>query len=59
MTFLIHRNNCRELDKMRTQRDMSKWDNRMKFIVKELNEMEISYMPDRKLKVMVIKILSG
>lgn len=30
-----------------------------KITAKELNEMKISYMPDREFKVMIIKILTG
>ena len=54
--FPKHRNRGRDLDKMRRQRDMCQMKEQEKITARELNETEISNMPDREFKVMVIKI---
>ena len=59
VTFLTHRNRQRELDKMRRQRNMAQIENENKIIARELNKMEISNMPDREFKAMIIKIFTG
>ena len=42
---------------MRRQRKMSKMKDKDKITAIELNETEINNMPDRKFKLMIIKIL--
>lgn len=44
---------------MRTQGICSKQNNRTKITEKEQNETEISNMPNKLLKVVIIKILTG
>lgn len=48
-----------ELQNMSRESIMSKWENKTKITVKELNRMIISSVPNKELKVMVIKILTG
>ena len=58
--FLIHRSKHRELGKIKRQRNISQIKiKQVKITARELNEMEISNMPDRGFKVMAIKILIG
>ena len=43
---------------MRRQRSMSQIKEQDKITLRDLNEVEINNMPDRELKVMIIKILN-
>ena len=47
MNFPIHRNTYRGLDKMSRQRDISQMKDEDKTIAKELNETEITNVPDK------------
>ena len=47
--FLTYRNNHRELDKMRTLRNISQMIEQDQITVRDLNKMEISNMTDRDL----------
>ena len=55
--YLIHRNKHREAAKMRRQRDMAQVKEQIKTPGKELNEMEISNLPDAEFKTLVIRML--
>ena len=44
---------------MRRHKNMSQIKEQENITAKELNKMEVSNMPDREFKVMVIKILTG
>ena len=57
MMFQTYRNRPRELDDMRRQKTMSQRKEQDKNYSKTPKEMEISNMPDREFKVMIIKIL--
>jgi len=54
MSFLTQRNTHKDLDKMRRQTNMSQMKAQDKITARNLSEMEISNMPDRKFKVMII-----
>ena len=59
MTFLIHRNRHKELDKMRRKKNMSQMKEQDKTRTKKLSEMRIRNMPDRKFKVMLINTFTS
>ena len=59
LTFLTHRNRHRELDKMRTQKNMSQMKKQDQITARELNETETCNMPNREFKVLVIKIFTA
>ena len=44
---------------MRTERNISQMKKQDKITAKYLSEMEISHMPEREVKVMIINILTG
>ena len=58
LTFLTHRNRHRELGKMK-RRICPQMKEQNKITVRKLYETEISSMPDREYKVMIIQILTG
>ena len=53
--YLIHRNKHREAVKMRRQRKYGPNERMEKTPEKELNEMEISNLPDAEFKALVIR----
>lgn len=59
MTFLMHRKRHKKLDKMRKDRSMSQMKEQDKTTVSDLSKRDISNMPDRKFKVMIIMIVTG
>lgn len=56
MTLLTHRNRHRELDKMRRQRNSSQMKEQDQTTARDLSKMEISYMPDRESKVIIVSL---
>ena len=44
---------------MRTQRNLSQREEQEDAMVRDVNETDVSHMPDREFKAMIIKILTG
>lgn len=59
LTFLTHRNRPRELLKMRRERIMSQMKVQVTTTAQDLSKMDISKMPDKEFKIMIIKLLTG
>jgi len=59
MTFLTQRIRHRDLDKIRRQRNLSLMKEQDKAMVRDLSKRDISNMPDRESKVMIIRIITG
>ena len=55
--YLIHRNKHMKVAKMRRQRNMAQMKELIKSPEKELNEIEISNLPDAEFKTLVIRML--
>ena len=55
--YLIHRNKYRDAAKMRRQRNMAQMKEQIKTPEKQVNEMEISNLPDAELKTLFIRML--
>ena len=55
--FLTHRNKHREAAKTRRQRNMAQMKELIKTPEKELNEMEISNLPDAEFQTLVRRML--
>ena len=59
MTFLIHGHRQTVLDKMIRQRNMAQIKEQNKITATDLIKMEISNIPDRECKILIIKIHTG
>lgn len=57
MAFLTHRNRHRKVDQMRKQKSKCHIKEQEKVIARELNDTEVSTMPDKDFKVIIIKTL--
>ena len=55
LIYLIHRNEHTESDKMRRQRNMFQKKKKKKHLKRDINEMEISSLPNKGFKITVIK----
>ena len=55
--YLIHRDKHREAAKTRRQRNMAQMKELIKTPEKELNEMEISNLPDAEFRTLFISLL--
>ena len=55
---MIHRNEHREVNKMRKQRNIPQMKQQEKTPENKLNEMEASNLPETEFKIMVIRMLS-
>ena len=59
LTFLIQRKRHRDLDKIRRQRILSQMKEQDKATARDLSQTDISNMPDREFKSLIIRILIG
>ena len=59
MTFLTQRNKHRDLDKMRTQRNLFEMIEQDKTTAKYLSKGDISIMSDGEFKAVIARILTG
>ena len=56
--LIIRRNKCIEIGKRKRQRNMFQMKEQDKTQEEELSEVEISYLHDKEVKVMIMKMLS-